>query len=397
MKMQIEHKIREIADVLFRDMEAGRLDAEGVGVLAGKTGVIVFCEHFLRAFPDPAKEAVLERFLENYFEQLTSEVGMLTYCGGLTGALEGLRYLGCRGLLEVDCSDVENHYREVLRNFAMQGILSENYDYLHGGLGVVAYYLDDTPFVNRALEALERTAEKTGTAWKWVSSLGTDRGTGYNICLSHGMSSIVSVLSRADGAGIDRARRDRIVTGACEYILSQEIDPQRYGNFFPGQSLENDPEHPVYFSRLGWCYGDLGVAAALWQAGRALRNDRWCAKALEVLRGTSRRRELAPNGIFDAGLCHGAASVALMYHYMHGQTGETLFAETRDYWIGETLRMGRLEEGLAGYGAWHGVEYGGWKREYGLLEGIAGIGLMLLAALANDPKSDQWMRFFMLH
>ena len=121
------------------------------------------------------------------------------------------------------------------------------------------------------------------------------------------------------------------------------------------------------------------------------------AKALEVLRGTSRRRELAPNGIFDAGLCHGAASVALMYHYMYGQTGETLFAETRDYWIGETLRMGRLEEGLAGYGAWHGVEYGGWKREYGLLEGIAGIGLMLLAALANDPKSDQWMRFFMLH
>nr|WP_302157906.1 lanthionine synthetase LanC family protein [uncultured Alistipes sp.] len=219
MKTQIEHKIREIADVLFRDMEAGRLDAESVGVLAGKTGVIVFCEHFLRAFPDPAKEAVLERFLENYFEQLTSEVGMLTYCGGLTGALEGLRYLGCRRLLEVDCSDVENHYREVLQNFAMQGILSENYDYLHGGLGVVAYYLDDTPFVNRALEALERTAEKTGTAWKWVSSLGTDRGTGYNICLSHGMSSIVSVLSRADGAGIDRARRDRIVTGACEYIL----------------------------------------------------------------------------------------------------------------------------------------------------------------------------------
>lgn len=160
MKTQIEHKIREIADVLFRDMEAGRLDAEGVGVLAGKTGVIVFCEHFLRAFPDPAKEAVLERFLENYFEQLTSEVGMLTYCGGLTGALEGLRYLGCRGLLEVDCSDVENHYREVLQNFAMQGILSENYDYLHGGLGVVAYYLDDTPFVNRALEALERTAER---------------------------------------------------------------------------------------------------------------------------------------------------------------------------------------------------------------------------------------------
>lgn len=86
-----------------------------------------------------------------------------------------------------------------------------------------------------------------------------------------------------------------------------------------------------------------------------------------------------------------------MYHYMYGQTGETLFAETRDYWIGETLRMGRLEEGLAGYGAWHGEGYGGWKREYGLLEGIAGIGLMLLAALANDPKSDQWMRFFMLH
>ena len=309
-------------------------------------------------FPDPAKEAVLERFLENYFEQLTSEVGMLTYCGGLTGALEGLRYLGCRRLLEVDCSDVENHYREVLQNFAMQGHPERELRLPPRRSGSSCVLPRRHPFVNRALEALERTAEKTGTAWKWVSSLGTDRGTGYNICLSHGMSSIVSVLSRARRRG-HRPRTARPHRDGCMRVHSVAGDrPAALRNFFPGQSLENDPEHPVYFSRLGWCYGDFGR-----EPPRCGRRGVRCAttagaqKALEVLRGTSRRRELAPNGIFDAGLCHGAASVALMYHYMYGQTGETLFAETRDYWIGETLRMGRLEEGPGRLRrmAWRGV------------------------------------------
>ena len=62
--------------------------------------------------------------------------------------------------MEIDYSDVEKNYRELLQTFAINSILNGNYDYLHGGLGIVKYYCDDAEFVNRALEALEQTAEK---------------------------------------------------------------------------------------------------------------------------------------------------------------------------------------------------------------------------------------------
>ena len=55
---------------------------------------------------------------------------------------------------------MEKNYRELLQTFAINSILNGNYDYLHGGLGIVKYYCDDAEFVNRALEALEQTAEK---------------------------------------------------------------------------------------------------------------------------------------------------------------------------------------------------------------------------------------------
>ena len=75
MKTRIEHKIHAIADVLFRDMKDGKLDNEGVGLLAGQTGIIIFCKHYLQVFPNSEKEEILEGFLETYFDKLTSEIG----------------------------------------------------------------------------------------------------------------------------------------------------------------------------------------------------------------------------------------------------------------------------------------------------------------------------------
>ena len=59
------------------------------------------------------------------------------------------------------------------------------------------------------------------------------------------------------------------------------------------------------------------------------------------------------------------------------------------YWINQTLCMARFEDGLAGYKTWQGDKRG-FQNEYGLLEGIAGIGLALLSFLSDeDPTWDE--------
>lgn len=55
-----------------------------------------------------------------------------------------------------------------------------------------------------------------------------------------------------------------------------------------------------------------------------------------------------------------------------------------------------MEDGLAGYRAWHTAEYGGWVNEYGLLEGVAGIGLLLLSLYIPALQNTEWLNFFIL-
>lgn len=392
---KLENKIHELANIIFEDINRGLLEHENIGLFSGRMGIVIFCKHYLRTYSDDVKEKILERYIDSYFELLTSGINMFTYCSGMAGALEGIRYLNDEKLLDVDYSDVENKYKEYLCEFSLQNIQHGYYDYLHGGLGIVKYFLDDADFVNRALDALERTAVKDGVGYKWISRLGIDKKQGFNIALSHGMASIVSVLCLLKSPGVDIDKRDRLIIDTCNYILSQKIDPKRYGSCFPTHSLDNDPDVPISRSRMAWCYGDLGVATALWQAGKLMHRRDWIDTALDVFNFSARRRNLDECAIRDAGLCHGAASICMMFHYMFLETGCKLFAETRDYWLDCTLKMGDRNIGLGGYRAWHGGKPE-WTSEYGMLEGIAGIGLLFLTLLVN-PRDVKWMSFFMLN
>jgi len=129
---------------------------------------------------------------------------------------------------------------------------------------------------------------------------------------------------------------------------------------------------------LGWCYGDLGIAMALWQAGIALRNEIWKNKALEVLLfAAEKRRDLRKNFVNDAGLCHGSAGIGHVFYRVWWNTKIPEFKNAANYWFEQTIKMSIFADGLAGYKMWYGEEKG-WANSYGLLEGIAGIGLALL-------------------
>jgi hypothetical protein len=72
-----------------------------------------------------------------------------------------------------------------------------------------------------------------------------------------------------------------------------------------------------------------------------------------------------------------------MYH----NTGHEAFREAALYWLDDCLYKARFSDGLAGYKVWR---HSGWITQRGLLEGIAGIGLVLLAAVSDiEPAWDE--------
>src|SRR4030088_3022575 len=143
-------------------------------------------------------------------------------------------------------------------------------------------------------------------------------------------------------------------------------------------------------ARSAWCYGDPGVALALLLAARDLGEPSSQLTGTELALRAARRPP-EDTRVSDAGVCHGTAGLAHLFTRMYQLTGERELADAAVTWAQRTLAMcgarGDGEDGLDGSGpaarAWSGP---------GLLEGAAGIALVLLAGcVPAEPVWDQML------
>lgn len=101
-------------------------------------------------------------------------------------------------------------------------------------------------------------------------------------------------------------------------------------------------------------------------------------------------------GVRDGGFCHGAAGNAHLFNRLYQATGEAAFKIVALQYLEELLSLRREGRGIGGYEAWApgmGDEVDPWKPEPGLLEGGAGIALVLISAL--HPVLPDWDRFLL--
>lgn len=193
------------------------------------------------------------------------------------------------------------------------------------------------------------------------------------------------------------ASRARLLLGAAvRWLLAQETpDPGQLGE--PGEPGEPGgyrfphvlaPGVPRERCRIAWCYGDLGLAAALLVAARGAAEPEWEAAAMRLARAAAAR----PNrdaGVVDAALCHGAAGVGHLFNRLYQATGDEALAAASRHWLGVALAGRRPGRGIGGFRFWH-VRSGDWQwvDATGFLEGAAGVALSLLAAIS--PVTPDW-------
>ncbi len=209
-----------------------------------------------------------------------------------------------------------------------------------------------------------------------------------NLGLSHGLASIIAVLSKIYIATESLLAKELLLDSVkCLMCTKRSFDRN---SLFPNYIFKNTKPISVktISSRLAWCYGDLGISVAIWHASQALRRKDLEEEAKEILQHSAMRLDLDQNGVIDAGLCHGTAGIAHIYNRMYGYTGVEELRGASEYWFDQTLKMACFKDGLAGYKAWHGSL--GWESEPGLLEGIAGIGLAMISAVSDiEPAWDE--------
>jgi lantibiotic modifying enzyme len=391
---QAHAAIRSIATDLA---ELGdRFDSDP-SLASGAAGAALFYAYLAQVDDNPLWEQLaLERL-----EQAIAATARWQLAPGLYGGLAGVAWTLAHLSPPDDRVDDEQFSMvdEALLPFVADRSDELEYDLIHGLAGIGTYAMQRLPssVARRNLEHivgyLEQSAVRMprGVAWRTPAARlqpGEHElflNGQFNLGVAHGVPGVIGLLTQAVNAGVAAPRSNRLLEDAVTWLLDQRRPAGAATSFgyFAGEALDRP-------SRLAWCYGDLGIAAVLLSAAEVSGNGGWRRAAIEVACSAA-QRTLADSGVHDAGLCHGAAGVAHLFNRLHQASGEPELAAAAHRWYVEALAFRSSDQGVGGFRAWlaNPSTGGEWADEPGFLEGAAGIGLALLAAVTPiEPKWD---------
>jgi lantibiotic biosynthesis protein len=385
MKKKVEEKIEEIFNTLCVNHSQHNSLINGGELL------------FLYQYAKHTKSEKSLNHFKNELEQFISnfqQTDFLSFSSGLFGNVWLLAYFTKENVIDDLLKNISNELNEILETTCTQYINEKNYDFLHGLLGLMylSSFCDvlDKNIVSNTLKAMLSDKKMDNTAAYYTISENEKKSNEeiahVNLGLAHGLPSITSVFAKLKN--IDPTITDTVIQ-LCNYIFKNKSQKKySYQNLFPSVVAHGINEVDCHHTRLAWCYGDLGIACSFWNVGTALNIEQYKQEAVEILLHNTHRKNLETNNVIDAGICHGAAGIAHIFNRFYKETKLKGFDEARLFWLNETLKMATFNDGLAGYKKYY--KDTGWVNDYGLLEGIAGIGLVLLGFLTDDINDLNW-------
>jgi len=404
------------------------------------------------AFDDELSASRFDAAIVALHAHLEAPVSSLGLYGGLAGAgwvLAHVSEAADEFLTEVDGALID----------ALRDPWPFGGELIKGAAGLGVYFVERLrggaasarPGIIRVVEQLAAMAETSpdGVAWftepqqlpAWQRELSP--GGHYNLGVAHGIPGMIAFLGivaelgersdlgerselgdLGDPALLAAARQARdLCERAGRWLRARELPPHprsRYSAVVPrepreprepgprGRQLTSDsgsdpavvpreprePREPER-SRTAWCYGDPGIAVALWSAAARTGAD---AAAWRELALTAAARPLELCGVVDTPLCHGAAGLAHLYNRCFQASGDERFRQAARGWFEHTLAMRRPGEGVAGFTSRRARDPATdltpvHTAAPDFLDGAIGVALALLAAVGGDEPG--WDRLLL--
>lgn len=390
-KDRIIEKLFQISEILMENDQDFK-----IGLLEGKMGESVFLFYYASFSGEAKYYQHAFALIEEVLNRVKNDINNHSFYNGLSGIGWAIEHLVQQGFLEIK-EDILADLDPYLYDAMKRDLQQYHYDLLQGALGCAQYFCcrpiekKNKQYLIEFIKGLAGISfpdqESGGVKWRDRISSGIKERNVYNLGLSHGIPGIVAFLSKMYRKKIDENVVYPLLVGAVSYLLNQKL-VDRSLSLFPA-FICND-EQP-YESRLGWCYGDLGIGTTLWQASQDTHNNQWKEEAIRILLHSSKRKNLNLNRVVDACFCHGTSGIAHIFNRMYQNTAINDFKRAAIYWYKKTLEMASHHDGLAGYKIqFHDKKDNHvWFSERNLLKGIAGIGLALMAAVSTiEPQWD---------
>ena len=326
---------------------------------------------------------------------------------GLVGGLSGIGWIVqhvnglFRDVLGAEVADVDDLLDDldrVLLNRLGEPAWREGYDLIGGLVGIGTYLLERLPArhaprgLERIVLILKATALRDADGIYWYTpppQVNNHLKGYYNLGVAHGIPGIAYLLAQAVHVGIESDTAGRLLEGTVAWLQAQDRSlhhVQRFGCWIVPGGGQLD-------SRLGWCYGDLGIGASLHEVARTVGRKDWQAFAGDLVGGTFAWPE-EKNLIFDAGLCHGAIGVAHIHNRMWQATDDERYRQEANRWYRRGLELRRPGCGPGGFYSSRPDKDQPYSEDRSLISGSIGAALGLISAVY--PVEPQWDRMLLL-
>lgn len=329
-----------------------------------------------------------------------------SFLNGLSGVAWAIDHLRQEFDLHVDCEPGPTVTR-LLDDRLSQTPCREVYELAHGlvGYGVYAAEQLDVPGRRGVLEnVIDRLAglalpsSHGGVTW-WTApkNLGEEQRTEaprghFNLGLAHGVPSVIAILAYACKLGVREEKARALLDRAMTWLRAQR-QPDNAGSCF-GTIFPLGARPSPRASRIAWCFGDLGLSAALYWAARNIGDENMAEEALDIARKTARRPP-ETSRVTEASICHGAAGNAHIFNRFYQATRDELFRDTARYWLERTFAYHDNSDEPKDVPVTKkrdGSMARTWPEKPGIFGGLSGIGLALLGAVTSrEPAWDRML------
>jgi len=371
-----------------QNIVASALSSSKLSLASGLAGVLVMQTHLFRLKPTLRRTANIKDLLNHVINEISEQDMQSGLWSGLCGVLYALEFIRgtdpeLLGEHKDSVSSFVEETDELLLSFVERSP-NPHFDLVSGLCGIGAYALSktDREAAGKLFEAVERRLELLSDriddmcAWKTLpihvpfngTELQKQKGR-YDLGLAHGIPGVIALLGYALSFNLQTNRTCQILDRTVNWLLAQsrpDLGESEYTSMItPGQ----EPDMSVS-SRLGWCYGDLSVAAALAVAAQATGSAElklYCNRLVE------RRltRSWSSFKLDSMGLCHGDSGILHILKYFDSSSS----SEVRQQVSQKLLQ--RIDAQLN--------QSSGKIENFGFLEGWAGILLGLHDFLGDKP------------
>jgi hypothetical protein len=358
----------------YQDWDAGR-PADYASL-----GVYHYCVY--KAFGRPADAALAQRLFERLLATLRAPTppasGWSAQQLDQFGQAAWLHtHLAAEGLVPSQAPAPLTDLDHTLRH-AAQGLREhESAGSYHNFFRVVRYFSlrQPGPAAQAHLHALlAAPLPLAGAVWPRPGALPEQLALG----LTEGLAATLLLLSRLTRLGVPGLDLRASVRQGVQRLLAlrQPVDfaEQCYA-VFPYQ-VHSATGAASFSAELSWRRGDLGQAVLLYEAQELLQDTELANIAELVGLNTLLRTTVPTTQVTSSRLGHGAAGLAHLYHKLFYASGQQpAYQQGYVFWLAQTQSW--LHQELAAGFYQH--------REGELLDGLAGVGLVLLSALSGTP------------